>query len=737
MNYTQNGLKVAKQRVLEKLKNDLNSEGNTVTTTTRFYVKIPLCVVHTGHPVGASASYNQTVDKRIIEKIYDLVSRGVTRPDEVRRCIDEYVERELLSTIPAAARPQKSNRKYYPTRQDLRNHITKAISAHKYSKDDQESLKIKVQEWEKQGDGKFFYRPRSSQDTDEKASVDKFLFVQQEKWQQNLLRRYGSNLVLMDATYKTTKYALPLFFVCVHCNVGYKVVASFICQNEDADSISEALSIIKSWNTWWNPSYFMVDFSTAEINAIEQQFPNSQVYICDFHRIQAWQRWSRTGKNGLTAGQQEAFLAMLQRVAYSRSKKQFEEALVTLRNSKVYRNNMKAKDYVEKVWMPCVKRWAHVYRNHEAVNIVNTNNGVEAQNKHFKYSYLPRSVDKSVYAIVVMLVECFIPDSYQHYIETNIKQSSMYRKYGSDVPKYLHNRPSHFLKHCMKSRFAAGAFREGDVECLNFAKCEFKVKSSSNSKLFYNVDLQVPRCSCEAWLKCHFPCKHFFAVFNTFDECSFNTLPESYKNSVFITLDVSHAECMQPNQNDDENLEKADSNARSGRLAENDGGNSDANEESMDLAMDSCMYNNDEVHEAKKTCDSLASLPSYPQPASSSSQPKEANQRQVLLNKIDVIRNTVFCIDNITCLQETIEGMEEIERKMSAYRTFENGLPTRISPVKKKLKVTSIDYHKVLHRPLSLRRKRKGYKKEKCIRSNPVVIDLTSSPTSKNTQVCG
>ena len=207
------------------------------------------------------------------------------------------------------------------------------------------------------------------------------------------------------------------------------------------------------------------------------------------------------------------------------------------------------------------------------------------------------------------------------------------------------------------------------------------------------------------------------------------------KNSVFITLDVSHAECMQPNQNDDENLEKADSNARSGRSAENDGRNSDAKEESMDLAMD-YMYNNDEVHEVKKSCDSLASFPSYPQLALSSSQPKEANQRKVLLNKIDVIRNTVFCIDNITGLQETIEAMEEIERKMSAYRTFENGLPTRSSPVKKKLKITSMDYHKVLHRPLSLCCKRKGYKKEKCIRSNPVVIDLTSSPMSKNTQVC-
>lgn len=38
-------------------------------------------------------------------------------------------------------------------------------------------------------------------------------------------------------------------------------------------------------------------------------------------------------------------------------------------------------------------------------------NGVEAQNKHFKYDYLPRSVDKSVFGIAVLLVELFIPDA--------------------------------------------------------------------------------------------------------------------------------------------------------------------------------------------------------------------------------------------------------------------------------------------------------------------------------------
>lgn len=32
-----------------------------------------------------------------------------------------------------------------------------------------------------------------------------------------------SKLVLMNATYKTTMYAIPLFFICVHINVGYTV----------------------------------------------------------------------------------------------------------------------------------------------------------------------------------------------------------------------------------------------------------------------------------------------------------------------------------------------------------------------------------------------------------------------------------------------------------------------------------------------------------------------------------
>ncbi|CAH3020845.1 unnamed protein product, partial [Porites evermanni] len=174
---------LAKKKVLDRLKNDMSS-AMTINTVMHYHLKIPLSTEHQGHPIGASASINHCVDRRIINKIYDLVGKGVTRPDEVRRCLEEYVEREMFATLPPQERPKKSNRKYYPTRQDLRNHITKAIAASNTGK--------------------------------ESPCTEKFLFVHQEVWQQRLLRRYGSELVLLDATYKTTKYALPLFFLCVH-----------------------------------------------------------------------------------------------------------------------------------------------------------------------------------------------------------------------------------------------------------------------------------------------------------------------------------------------------------------------------------------------------------------------------------------------------------------------------------------------------------------------------------------
>ena len=59
--------------------------------------------------------------------------------------------------------------------------------------------------------------------------------------QSRLLRTYGNDICLLDATYKTTRYALPLFFLAVRTNVDYQVVGSFAVQDESTDTIKEAI----------------------------------------------------------------------------------------------------------------------------------------------------------------------------------------------------------------------------------------------------------------------------------------------------------------------------------------------------------------------------------------------------------------------------------------------------------------------------------------------------------------
>lgn len=66
--------------------------------------------------------------------------------------------------------------------------------------------------------------------------------------EQRLIKLYGDSICLLDATYKTTKYAVLLFFVVLKTNVGYQVVASFALPDETTAAISEALSVLKFWN---------------------------------------------------------------------------------------------------------------------------------------------------------------------------------------------------------------------------------------------------------------------------------------------------------------------------------------------------------------------------------------------------------------------------------------------------------------------------------------------------------
>ena len=56
----------------------------------------------------------------------------------------------------------------------------------------------------------------------------KTMFVYQSKEMNNMYERYGNHMILLDATCKTTRYTLPLFFVVVQTNVNFQVCCVII-----------------------------------------------------------------------------------------------------------------------------------------------------------------------------------------------------------------------------------------------------------------------------------------------------------------------------------------------------------------------------------------------------------------------------------------------------------------------------------------------------------------------------
>ena len=225
-----------------------------------------------------------------MSKVHELVNDGLCNLREIQRALECFVCNGLFKNERV---PEKLNRRFFPTKEDIRNHYNLAFSKRKLAKMDQENVSCLINKWLSTGDvnDKMFFRQYiagsdgsvsevESSSLDENVPLVKanqtMLFVHQMAWQQPLLLRYGQDICQLDATYKTCKYALPLF-LCVKTNVNYSVAASFILQNETEADINEALQILKKWNPEWNPKYFMTDKCDAEIRAIETCFAGNNI----------------------------------------------------------------------------------------------------------------------------------------------------------------------------------------------------------------------------------------------------------------------------------------------------------------------------------------------------------------------------------------------------------------------------------------------------------------------------
>ncbi|XP_049796586.1 uncharacterized protein LOC126213055 isoform X2 [Schistocerca nitens] len=363
------------------------------------------------------------------------------------------------------------------------------------------------------------------------GEVKPLLFCYQSSWQRDLLKKYGGSC-LLDATYKTTTYDIPLFFIAVKSNVGYLVVGFFFIQIENARSIHEALDIFKDWNKDWNPLYWVTDFSESEINAIEQAFPQTKVYLCLFHRKQAWGRWLKKKDNLRVPNDMKTFLDMWQEISESPTEREFRDRVAELRTHEVSRRNERAWPYFQQQWLTVCERWVKAYEDKGRFATIDTTNGVEAMNKIVKHFFLKHNSDRTLTGVTKVIINQFLPNLIRKYC----LQNSAIKAYNKDVPLFLHKKTNKFAKHVMQ-RYASAKVELTARSVSRRSDGSFCVESAKSKNCNYVVNFDIPDCTCEDFRRYKYPCKHFCAIFIFYPEWGFDKMPESYKTSPLICLD--------------------------------------------------------------------------------------------------------------------------------------------------------------------------------------------------------
>ncbi|XP_048238820.1 uncharacterized protein LOC125372528 [Haliotis rufescens] len=305
------------------------------------------------------------------------------------------------------------------------------------------------------------------------------LLVYQWDWQQKLLNRYGQEIVFLDATYRTTRYALPLF----------------LCM----------------------PTFLFVT-STG----------------------------NRLGSGG---------------------------HLLNVSNIPKY------------VDFPSFQKWVWAFRNSLLSFVVNTNNGVEAQNKLFKYEYLAPFRVKALSGLMSTLVDNFFEDAHRNnlsnartdcshfgetmiqssadsygkfcntrnmkpifvltncicrYLDANVTMSAGWREGMENIPVEYHHRPAPFIKHMRVLEQKSADITVNMVTEVEGGLYEVKADGTKHT---YSVFLgseetkSIPSCTCRQFCKVHLPCKHFAAVFRHVPGVSWTSLPNFYRSHPIITVD--------------------------------------------------------------------------------------------------------------------------------------------------------------------------------------------------------
>ena len=275
-----------------------------------------------------------------------------------------------------------------------------------------------------------------------------------------------------------------------------EVVAVFLLMEETKESIKSMIGIFKKYNPQWKATrVLMTDKDVTERDVLAAEFPSAELIICLFHTFRSFRREVVVDKMGITAGQRNMCLELLQEMAYATSEEIYQ--VIYTRFCECAPPTVIS--YFNTQWHPIRGQWI-MGMKYKTGNFLNgTNNRLECINQKLKsvisrYSSLEEFVEKFFLILRVLrserdhkaaLVAQKVPVAY-HSLSDEASLSYM---------KYLIPYAYQFLAKQMELKKKVSLEDKGDG-IFESASSEGLIMVSSST------------CQCTSWKSMKLPCHH-------------------------------------------------------------------------------------------------------------------------------------------------------------------------------------------------------------------------------------
>ncbi len=218
----------------------------------------------------------------------------------------------------------------------------------------------------------FIYRTRVEEEVNQSGTVISKKLVQIWFTHQDLLdasaRFVAGSLCVIDATFNTNKARLPIIVAVGILNNGRTFPIAFsYCRGESHEAYSFFWESLKEhWGSGVAaPAVILSDQAPAILSSINEQFPESQHQICEWHAVEAMCVQFRTlhtnqeirGGNDSDGNEVEG----LKDLAYRYIKSQSEEDLRINRQALYSRLATKSAAYIKDKWQPKERRVVRLF----------------------------------------------------------------------------------------------------------------------------------------------------------------------------------------------------------------------------------------------------------------------------------------------------------------------------------------------------------------------------------------